>query len=192
MGKGDRLHHVYYGMISRCYNPNNPSYKFYNPKGITVCEEWLTDYSKFKEWALENGYDYSKSRKDQSLDRIDNGKGYSPYNCRWVSHSENCKNTSRNIWLTYNGKTMVLMDWSKETGIPYKTIQRRLKNTNDFEKIFCSESRAFQSNTGIKGISYIKSKDWYSFSWNHKYIGIRKTLEEAIKLKEEYLSEINR
>lgn len=192
MGKGDRLHHVYYGMVSRCYNPKNPSYKFYNPKGITVCEEWLTDYSKFREWALENGYDYSKSRKEQSLDRIDNSKGYSPSNCRWVSHSENCKNTSRNIWLTYNGKTMLISDWSKETGIPYNTLLERFKKGKSIEEIFCTEIRSFQSNTGIKGISKIKRNGKYVFCWNHKHIGIRKTLEEAIKLKEEYLSGIDK
>ena len=31
-------------------------YKDYGGRGIIVCDEWKNDYSKFKEWALANGY----------------------------------------------------------------------------------------------------------------------------------------
>lgn len=193
MGKGDRLHHVYYGMISRCYNEQNPSYKYYSKNNITVCDEWINDYLKFKEWALLNGYDYSKTRKEQSLDRIDNSKGYSPENCRWVSHSENCKNTTRNIWLTYNGKTMVMEDWSKEIGLSRSTIKMRLENGLSVKEILSPQKRPSKiSNTGIKGISCLKNRGIYQVVWKGKYIGVRKTLEEAIKLKEEYLSGIDK
>ena len=188
--KNDRLYHVYCGMKQRCYSEKNPSYKFYHEKGITVCDKWLSDYESFRSWALNNGYDYSKSRKEQSLDRIDNFKGYSPDNCRFVTHSENCKNTTRNVFLTHNGKTMVLNDWSKETGIPIETLRRRMSKTADSERILCSERNSFRSNTGIKGISFDKKNNRYTFYWKHKYIGVRKTLEEILSLREEYLSGI--
>lgn len=185
--RNDRLYHLYSAMKQRCYSPSNPSYKFYSRKNITVCQEWLDNFELFKEWALANGYDYSKSRKEQSLDRIDNSEGYSPDNCRFVTHSENCKNTTRNIWIEYDGKKKVLNDWSKETGIPVETLRRRLRRGLSVEEVFSSERFIHKSNTGVKGVSFSNNK--YLVYIDHKYIGVRKTLEEAIKLKESFAYE---
>jgi hypothetical protein len=52
----------------------------------TVCDEWL-DFSNFARWALEKGY-----RRELQIDRIDNERGYSPDNCRWVTPSEQARN----------------------------------------------------------------------------------------------------
>ena len=59
----------------------------YLAKNIKVCSEWETNYEKFKEWAEVNGADPSLE-----LDRIDNNGDYSPENCRWVTHQQNCAN----------------------------------------------------------------------------------------------------
>lgn len=187
--RNDRLYHLYCGMKQRCYSPRNPSYKFYSSKGITVCDEWLNDFYAFKKWALSNGYDYTKSRKEQSIDRIDNSKGYFPSNCRFVSHSENCKNTSRNIWIEYGGKKQVLNDWSIELGIPFDTLKKRLKKGLPIEEILFGEKfSSHKSNTGVKGISF--SRGIYMVYVSHKYVGSRKTLDEAIELKESVLNGI--
>ena len=125
--KKDRLFHVWKGMRERCHSSNHISSKFYKDRGITVCEEWNNSFDAFKEWALSNGYDYSKSRKEQSLDRIDNSKGYSPENCRWVSMKINNQNTRRNVFITYQGERLCLSDWSRKTNIPVETIRGKLK-----------------------------------------------------------------
>ena len=52
----------------------------------TVCDEWL-DFTNFYRWAMANGY-----RKELTIDRIDNEKGYSPDNCRWVTMAEQLRN----------------------------------------------------------------------------------------------------
>lgn len=78
---------IYNGMKHRCYNKNNPSYKFYGAKGITICDEWLNDENGFKNfynWSNANGY-----YEGLSIDRIDNAKGYSPENCQWMSKQRN-------------------------------------------------------------------------------------------------------
>ena len=182
--KKERLYHVWQGMKQRCNGSNSYSAKWYHDKGIRVCEEWLHDYEAFKEWALNNGYDDQKSRKEQSIDRIDNNKGYSPDNCRFVTHSENCKNTSRNIWLEYNGKKQVLNEWSKETGIPIETLRQRVKKGLPVEAVLSHKQRLYLSNTGIKGISWQeKEKRYLVYADGHKYLGVRKELEDAIRLR---------
>ena len=52
----------------------------------TVCDEWL-NFVNFYRWAMANGY-----RKELTIDRIDNEKGYSPDNCRWVTMAEQNRN----------------------------------------------------------------------------------------------------
>jgi hypothetical protein len=71
------------GMMQRCHNKKNPVFKYYGGRGIEVCCEWR-DVKKFIDWATINGYE-----KGLHIDRIDNDKGYSPENCRFVTPAEN-------------------------------------------------------------------------------------------------------
>jgi len=71
-------------MKQRCSNPKRKSYKDYGARGITVCEEWKNSFKSFYDFAVVNGW-----RKDLQTDRIDNNKGYSPDNVRFVTSFEN-------------------------------------------------------------------------------------------------------
>jgi len=82
-----RLQKIRHGMIRRCYNKTFKSYKDYGFRGIIVCNEWLNDFNSFYRWSMENGYTGLLT-----IDRIDNDKGYSPDNCRWITKRENCRN----------------------------------------------------------------------------------------------------
>lgn len=82
-----RLYNIWKGMRHRVTDPNK-AYS-YADKGISVCEEW-SEYTVFRDWALDNGYCDSKS-----IDRIDNDGNYQPSNCRWANNSTQLQNTRK-------------------------------------------------------------------------------------------------
>ena len=52
-----------------------------------MCNQWHENYWAFKTWAQQNGYS-----KGLQIDRVDNDKGYSPENCRFVTPKQNAAN----------------------------------------------------------------------------------------------------
>ena len=94
--KNDRLYRLYRGIIQRTTILRKDNHNHtYIEKGIVMCDDWRNDFNKFKEWALENRYDYLKTANEQTIDRIDNNKGYCPENCRFISRKENNQNVHK-------------------------------------------------------------------------------------------------
>ena len=122
---GTPLYNVYHGMLQRCYYKRHIDNKWYIQKGVTVCDEWLSEFEAFYEWAIQNGY-----KRGLSIDRIDNDKGYSPENCRWVTPKEQAQNRSTNLNYTLDGKTQCLKQWAEEFGIKYSTLYYRVRVRN--------------------------------------------------------------
>lgn len=75
-------------MKRRCFNKNDPAYKNYGGRGITICNEWLNDFMTFYNWAEAHGI-----KKGLDIDRIDNDGDYSPSNCRFTTRKENGRHT---------------------------------------------------------------------------------------------------
>lgn len=111
---------IWCAMKARCFNKKNRDYKNYGRRGITVCKRWM----KF-----ENFISDMKKRPGpkHSIERIDNSKGYSNENCKWATREEQSRNTRKTIYITLNGVTKCITDWSKITGLKRNTIQYRLK-----------------------------------------------------------------
>ena len=136
-GKPERLYRVYRGMIERCYNPNNRNYMNYGGRGIEVCQEWKKDYSVFREWALLNGYDETKPKKEQSIDRKNNDGNYEPSNCRWATAKEQRANQrphkphkihKKNAMITINGIERPKRDVCAEHRVSVEMFDYRVKH----------------------------------------------------------------
>ena len=61
-----------------------------------------------------------------TLDRINTALGYCPSNCRWADRKCQARNKRTNRFLTYEGITQCLQDWSRETGISTSAIRYRI------------------------------------------------------------------
>lgn len=149
-----KLYKIWQSMKNRSKNLKTDHARYYAAKiPNCLCDEWRDDYLSFKTWAINNGYE-----ENLSIDRIDNSKGYSPDNCRWIKPEEQARNKTNNIKLTYNGETKVLAEWSRERGLSRSVIKTRLRNGEtvaqdlDFEKIKHNSKprkKAIQKNANL-------------------------------------------
>ena len=125
----NRLYRIWVNMKSRCLNPNFPKYPRYGGRGITICEEWL-DFSSFEKWALSNGYS-----EELTLDRKCLDGNYEPNNCHWISNFQQQSNKSDNHFVTCNGETHTLAEWSRILKVKYSTLVTRASRGWSDEKI---------------------------------------------------------
>lgn len=120
------LRRRYYHMIARCYNKTDTAYSNYGGRGVRVCDEWLSDYQKFVDWANSNGF-----KKHLHLDKDIKGDGllYSPDTCCWVTQTVNSSNKRTDGKHLFRGKEMSLAQIAKLTNIPFSTLRNRIKVT---------------------------------------------------------------
>lgn len=83
-----KLLECWFGIKERCYNTKSVAYKNYGARGISICNEWLIDFTIFKQWALSNGF-----KIGLTIDRINNDGNYEPSNCAFVSMRDNTRHT---------------------------------------------------------------------------------------------------
>ena len=114
-------------MLSRCRN--HPAYA----GRVRVCASWRRSYQEFYQWAVANGY-----QEHKELDRIDNNGDYTPGNCRWVTHTENMRNTRRSrlsIEVARDIKRRLAAaqtkaSISRELRVPYHTVMDIARGKN--------------------------------------------------------------
>jgi hypothetical protein len=127
-------YNLWLAMKGRCAGTTNPrTNKNYRDRGITVCQRWRESFAAF---LADMG---ERPHPDLSLDRIDNDSGYTCGQCkectangwtanvRWATKIQQSRNTHSNHWITYDGRTLTITQWSRETGIDIATILYRMR-----------------------------------------------------------------
>lgn len=142
---GDRIHNIWKAMMYRCYNEDYKYFKTYGGRGIKVCERWHT---------FINFLEDTKSiyRDDLQLDRVDNDKGYSPENCRFVTRTANCSNKRNNRFITHNGETNTCAEWARRAGISRTGLWNRLKNGWSIEDALTVKSLKMTGQPGSRKV----------------------------------------
>lgn len=118
------LFHTWSGMMRRCHDRTKADYDFYGGRGITVCERWHDFWTFVKDMG-------EKPKANYSIDRKDNSKGYSPENCHWISHQQQCLNRRSNKQLSWAGEQMTMKELAIMLEIPYTTLRSRVRRTGD-------------------------------------------------------------
>lgn len=126
-----RIYKGYHSMKNRCYNITTKDYKWYGAKGVKVCEEWLSDFMIFHDWAMNNGY-----KDNLTLDRIKPNGNYEPNNCQWITISEQQSKRRDCNFIEFNGKTYSMKQLSDFTGIKHNTLRAKYNKLNHNHKEF--------------------------------------------------------
>lgn len=105
----------------RCLNPNNASFSRYGGAGITICDQWQSDFMAFYRCIGP------RPSMRHSLDRFPNRNGnYEPGNVRWANKREQTLNRDVTLRVVINGKSRFLCDVAKERGISLQTVRGRI------------------------------------------------------------------
>jgi hypothetical protein len=104
-----RLYWVWVAAKRRCHSQRDKSWPIYGGRGISVCAEWMSDFTAFYDWALANGY-----KNGLTIERINNDGNYEPRNCRWATPTEQANNKRTNRLLTAFGETKPTSLWAQD------------------------------------------------------------------------------
>lgn len=113
-------------MLDRCRNTANQDWHLYGGKGVKVCTEWAADFQKF---ADDMG---PKPSPAHSIDRINGNGDYEPENCRWATAKEQARNTSRNVYVQFEGRSVTLAEACELSGVNYGSAKWRLSTGRDW------------------------------------------------------------
>lgn len=156
---GTPTYHSWNGMTQRCLNPNNKRWNSYGGSEVTVCDRWLTFENFFADMGVRP--------EGKTIDRYPDPFGnYEPGNCRWATPQEQQNNMRSHHVITFQGKTQILSDWSKELGIGTTTIFTRLKRGWTVERALSKSSqdtRNSKNKSGFPGVyKYAFGKDQWA------------------------------
>lgn len=114
-----KIYKTWKGIISRCNDEKNSKY---GGRGIKVCERWKTFLNFYK--------DMGDVPFGMTIERINNDGNYEKSNCKWANMQEQANNRRCNHKITFNGKTLTMQQWVRETGINQGTLSQRINKMN--------------------------------------------------------------
>jgi hypothetical protein len=118
---GTPVHASWRSMHARCL-PASPSKRYYYDRGLGVCPEW-TGPDGFKQFYADMG----ERPTGHLLDRIDNDKGYSADNCRWVTPKLSAGNRRITVFVEHDGQRLVLAEAARRIGAAAAQISNKVR-----------------------------------------------------------------
>ncbi len=179
---GSPIYNLWAALKYRTLNENNTAYHNYGERGISVCDEWL-EFIPFYNWSVINGY-----KQGLTIDRIDNDKGYSPSNCRWVTRVIQGNNKRNNHIIEYNGEKMTMSNFCKKYNLSYHKFKKRIYRGKSVEEAIIN-CQSFQPRGSVNyfGVRRDRKRFMASITTNYKtkFLGRFNTAEEAAKAYDE-------
>ncbi len=126
-------------ILQRCYQTSSKSYRRYGGAGVRVCKRWH-NFAHFVD-------DMGPRPPGLTIERIRNGEGYHPDNCRWATKQEQGRNRLDNHRIRYKGETKCLVEWCEMLGISHHTMQARLKRGWTVARAFSTPLRGSGSSS---------------------------------------------
>ena len=114
---GTGAHRSWVAMRQRCLNTKQSNHHRYGGRGITICPEW-TSFEQFYK-------DMGPRPPGTSLNRKDNDGDYTPENCEWADRVTQNNNSRGNVFISFNGESLSINDWSHRTGLSQSVISER-------------------------------------------------------------------
>jgi hypothetical protein len=136
------LYKTWVAMRQRCFDENCTAYPRYGGRGITICERW----GKFENFLADMG----ERPEGNTLDRIDNSKGYEPSNCRWATNSEQQRNRDCNKLVLLHGRQVTAAEAADRVGLPRTLVYNRLRKGWPIEKVL--STRDYRSRDRVLAV----------------------------------------
>lgn len=143
----EECNNIYYKMISRCYNPKSPNYKYYGARGIEVHEDWLNCRDSFTQYLMELE---NFGKEGYSLDRVNNSGNYEPGNVKFSTSSEQARNTRNNCKMIFEGIEYLQVEFAEKFQLSQDFVKDRLKLGFTPEEII-------KIPKGVKRVTYYKN-----------------------------------
>lgn len=112
-------YHVWAKMLQRCENPNNPKYRIYGARGISVDQRWKS-YECFVQ-------DMGERPDGLTLDRVDVNGNYCKENCRWATLKQQSNNTRSNVVIERHGVVYTLKQLAESEKVNYKMLWKYVR-----------------------------------------------------------------
>lgn len=155
VGKRKSVYQIWNGMNSRCTNANDKRFKDYGGRGIRVCDRWRGEHG-FQNFLSDMGEPLS----GMSIERIDNDKGYSPENCRWIPKPDQAKNRKYNWKVIFDGQQMTAKEANAKLGLARHTIAQRLRKLKRSKDVPVPiEELLLRRSSSFKGVTFVKSRN---------------------------------
>lgn len=140
------IYNTWLAIVRRTTLTSDAAYPNYGGRGVTVCSRWRDSFESFRD---DMG---PRPSPQHTVDRIDNGKGYEPGNCRWATRTEQNRNRRDNVKIEFMGKRLCIAEWEEKLGVPPNTIGRRIRDLGwPVERAMTQPVRKIRSNVKEAG-----------------------------------------